>query len=181
VTTGPIHTQFPVPCADAPAIPRRGTTGGHQPAAAGGIPSTTPQDASHALVSAPQLSAHAHDDVAVVSLRGELDSRGACILRAHLSEIRQQAWARCVADLADLAFIDSVCLGVLVRHCRQSSGRGGSFALARPQAAVQLVLSATGLLSWFEVHDTLEEAIAGARGRQPADPAAAAARHWARG
>ena len=37
-------------------------------------------------------------------------------------------------------------------------------------AAVHRVLSATGRLSWFEVHDTIEEAMTGAGGRQPAAP-----------
>jgi anti-sigma B factor antagonist len=111
--------------------------------------------------------------VAVVSLWGELGSLGAYILRAHLSEIRRQAWAHCVADLVGLTFIDSVCLGVLVRHCTQLRGWGGSFALAGPQPAVHRILSATGLLNWFEVHDTVEEAVAGAAGRQPAGPDAA--------
>ena len=115
------------------------------------------------LVSPPQLSAHTRGDVAVVSLRGELDSFGASLLQAHLSEIRWQAWARCVVDLAaGVASIDAICLGLLVRHCRQICGRGGSFALAGPQAAVRRVLSVTGLLSWFEVHDTIEAAVAGA-------------------
>jgi len=122
-----------------------------------------------------QLSAYVRGDVAVVSLHGELDSLGACILRAHLSEIRRQAWARCVADLVGLAFIDSVCLGLLVRNCTQIRRQGGTFALAGPQVAVHRILSVTGLLSWFEVHDTVEEAIAGAAGRQPAGPEAAPA------
>jgi hypothetical protein len=37
-------------------------------------------------------------------------------------------------------------------------------------AAVHRVLSATGRLSWFEVHDTIEEAMTGAGGRQPTAP-----------
>jgi anti-sigma B factor antagonist len=114
-------------------------------------------------VSLPQLSTHVRDDVAVVSLRGELDSLGACVLQAHLSETRWQGWARCVADLAELVSLDRICLGVLVRHGREIRGQGGSFALAGPQAAVLRVLSVTGLLSWFEVHGTVEEAVAGER------------------
>ncbi len=42
--------------------------------------------------------------------------------------------------------------------------RGGSFALAGPRAAVPRVLSAAGLLGWFEVHGTVDEAVAGRRG-----------------
>ncbi len=112
----------------------------------------------------PQVSAHVRDNVAILSLRGELDAFDACVLQAHLSEARWQGWARCVADLAELVFIDRLCLGVLVRHCHQIRAQGGSFALAGPQAAVLRVLSVTGLLGWFEVHGTVDEALAGSRG-----------------
>jgi hypothetical protein len=60
--------------------------------------------------------------MAVVSLRGELDFFGACILRAHLSEIRRQAWARCVADLvgpAQVAGDDTTVIEVDARTWRE--------------------------------------------------------------
>ncbi len=109
----------------------------------------------------PQMSVHARDDVAVVSLHGQVDSIGACILRACLRELPWLSRARCVVDLTGLSFIDSVCLGVLVGHCTRMREGRGSFALAGPQAAVRGVLSVSGLLNWFEVYDTVEEAIAG--------------------
>ena len=166
--TGPIHQRVPPPSADERAILRRRVARQHQVPAAGGVLPGGSRNAEYGLVSLPQLSAHDRDDVAVVSLRGELDSFGASVLQAHLSDIRRQAWARSVVDLAGLALIDSVCLSVLVRHCRETRGRGGSFALAGPQAAVRRVLSVTGLLSWFEVHDTVEEAVAGGGARRSA-------------
>jgi anti-sigma B factor antagonist len=110
----------------------------------------------------PGLSITDRGGVAVVSLRGDLDLLGACMLQAYLSGIRWQAWARSVADLADLAFIDCACLSVLVRHCKEIRGQGGSFALAGPQLAVFRILAVTGLLTWFEVYDTVQEAATGA-------------------
>jgi anti-sigma B factor antagonist len=109
-----------------------------------------------------ELSIHDRGDVVVVSLRGELDLSGASSLQACLRGIRWQAGARSVADLTGLAFIDCACLGVLVSYCKEIRGRGGGFALAGPRPAVRRILSVTGLLSWFEVHDTVEEASAGA-------------------
>jgi anti-sigma B factor antagonist len=106
-----------------------------------------------------ELSIHDRGDVVVVvSLRGELDLSGASSLQACLRGIRWQARARSVADLTGLAFIDCACLGVLVSYCKEIRGRGGGFALAGPRPAVRKILSVTGLLSWFEVHDTVEEA-----------------------
>jgi anti-sigma B factor antagonist len=107
-----------------------------------------------------ELSVHDRGDVVVVSLRGELDLSGASSLQACLRGIRWQARARSVADLTGLAFIDCACLGVLVSYCKEIRGRGGGFALAGPRPAVRKILSVTGLLSWFEVHDTVEEASA---------------------
>ena len=133
------------------------------------IPGLSQQDATRL----PGLSITDRGGVAVVTLRGELDLLGASVLQAYLSDIRWQARARSVADLTDLAFIDCACLSVLVRHCKEIRGQGGSFALAGPQAAVLRVLAVTGLLTWFEVHDTVQEAAADAgTQRSPALPAA---------
>src|SRR5579859_4852675 len=61
----------------------------------------------------------------------------------------------------DLGPAGRACLGVLVRPCKEIRGRGGNFARAGPQCAVLRILSATGLLSWFEVHATAEGAVTG--------------------
>jgi anti-anti-sigma factor len=124
----------------------------------------------------PPLSVHDRDEVAVVSLCGELDFSDASVLQACLTDIRWQARNLCVADLSALTFLDCACLSVLVGHCKRVRDLGRSFALAGPQRAVLRVLSATGLLSWFEVYDTVDEAItrAGIRPRSPGLLAAAA-------
>ena len=84
----------------------------------------------------------------VVSLRGELDIYDSSDLQAYLSDLRRQTRPRSVADLTGLAFIDSACLTVLVRHCKDTRSQGGSFALAGPRGAVHKILAVTGLLTW---------------------------------
>jgi len=105
------------------------------------------------------LASYDRDGVTVVSLRGELDfcslSCPAGLPRRH----KAAGAARSVADLTGLAFIDCACLTVLVRHCKDTRSQGGSFALAGPHDAVHRILALTGLLTWFDVHDTVEEAI----------------------
>jgi anti-anti-sigma factor len=110
-------------------------------------------------VTLPQLSSRDHDGITVVSLRGELDFCGSSALQAYLGDIRRQTRPRNVADLTGLAFIDCACLSVLVRHCRDIRSQGGSFALAGPHGEVRRILAVTGLLAWFDVYDTVEEAV----------------------
>ena len=105
------------------------------------------------------LSSCDRDGVAVVSLRGELDYCGSSALRAYLSDIRRPLQSRGVADLTGLAYIDCACLTVLALHCADIRSAGASFALAGPHGAVHRILAVTGLLSWFDVHATVEEAV----------------------
>jgi anti-anti-sigma factor len=105
------------------------------------------------------LSSRDHDGVTVVTLRGELDFCGSPALQAYLSDTGQQTQPRSVADLTGLAFLDCACLTVLVRHCQDMRSQGGSFTLAGPHGLVHQALAVTGLLTWFDVHDTVREAV----------------------
>lgn len=114
------------------------------------------------------LSVQARSDAVVLSLRGELDLLSASSLEACLSGIRYQGRERLVVDLTGLAFIDCACLRVLAA-CRQeiqATGRG--FALAGPRGAVLRILAVTGLLSRFEVHDSVEGAVTGSDAQRSA-------------
>ena len=105
------------------------------------------------------LSSRDHDGSTVVSQRGDLDFCVSSALQAYLSDIRRQTRPRSIADLTGLAYIDCACLTVLVRHCRDSRSQGGSFALAGPHGEVRGILAVAGLLTWFDVYDTVEEAV----------------------
>ena len=107
----------------------------------------------------PSLSSRDRGGITVVSLGGELDICGSAALQAYLSGLRRQTRPRIIADLTGLAFIDCACLAVLVRHCEDTRSRRGRFALAGPHGAVHRILALTGLLTWFEVYDTVEEAV----------------------
>jgi anti-sigma B factor antagonist len=109
----------------------------------------------------PQLSARDHGDVTVVSLGGELDVLAVPALQACLRATWERP--RSIVDLTGLAFIDCACLSVLAWHSAEIRAQGGSFALAGPQGAVRRTLSVTRLISWFEVHDTVGQAIAAGR------------------
>jgi anti-sigma B factor antagonist len=112
----------------------------------------------------PQLSYHDQVGVTVILLHGDLDILSVPALEAYLNDIRSRGRLRSVADLTALTFIDCACLTVLVRYCQEVRARGGSFALAGAHDTVYRVLSVTGLLTWFDIYDTVAAAIAAAVG-----------------
>jgi anti-anti-sigma factor len=105
------------------------------------------------------LSSREHDGVTVLTLRGELDFCGLPALQAYLSETGLQTQPRSIADLTGLAFVDCACLTVLARHCQDIRSQGGSYTLAGPHGPVHRILAVTGLQAWFDVQETVEEAV----------------------
>jgi anti-anti-sigma factor len=155
--TPPIRQSVPLPVSAERDNGRRMAAGRDQDhtGAAAGVLTAKPRQAQYY----PRSRAAAMpDDVAVVRIRGDL---GASVLHAYLSDIWWHGRAGSVAGLAELGFIDCACLGVLVRHGKQTRRQGGTFALASPQPAARRVLAATGLLTWFEVHDSRTTARSG--------------------
>ncbi len=67
-----------------------------------------------------------------------------------------------VVDLAEVTFIDSTALGVLIEARSRMADRGG-FRLAAPGLEVRRALEVSGLDRHFRVHDTVADAVASAR------------------
>jgi anti-sigma B factor antagonist len=118
-------------------------------------------------VSLPSRPGSENHDVTVVSLHGELDRQDAPALRACLGDIRRRGQPRTIIDLTRLAFIDCACLDVLVWHACEMRARGGTVDLAGPKGAVRRILSVTGLLTGFGVHDTAGQAASADRRCRP--------------
>ena len=101
-----------------------------------------------------------HDGVThVVSLPGELDFCGSSALQAYLSGIRRP-YAAPAASPTSPAWPTST---ALASACLSGAGTAGnrlaSSALAGPHGAVRRLLAVNGLLTWFDVHDTVQEAV----------------------
>lgn len=146
--TAPIRQRAPLAASDERVIVRRGAARRDRAVAAAGALPAKPRRAGCGLISLPRLSAHDHDDVTLLRLRGELDLSGTAVLHAQLRDIRWQARARSVADLTGLpspAAPPSACLpGAASR-----SGNGlATLPRGGPQAAVRPVLPVIGLLTW---------------------------------
>ena len=97
----------------------------------------------------------------VVSLTGELDLYNAEEVRRALLDTRADGPELLVVGLAEVTFIDSTALGVLIEARSRMTERSG-FRLAAPGLEVRRALEVSGLDRHFVVHDTVADALGSA-------------------
>ncbi len=86
------------------------------------------------------------DGAAEVALRGELDLATAPILQEHLSElVVSQGWIDITLDIAELRFLDSIGLSVLIMTQKRVEEMGGSLVVRYPTKAALALFKTTGL------------------------------------
>jgi len=100
------------------------------------------------------------DGATIVSVAGELDLYNAEELRAALIEACAAEPSVLVVDLAEVTFIDSTALGVLIEARSRLADRGG-FRLASPGLETRRALEVSGLDRHFSVFDTVADALEG--------------------
>jgi anti-sigma B factor antagonist len=102
-------------------------------------------------------------DVAVLHLRGELDSDTASQLQDTLAYLLERPVPRIVVDVTDLKFCDSVGLSSFVTSKQVIDARGGwlSFAGANP-FLIQL-METVGISRYFAIFPEVDDAIAAAQ------------------
>jgi len=87
-----------------------------------------------------------HNDTrVVVALSGELDRATVPILKACLTNPELQGTADVEIDLAELTYIDSAGLAVLVEHWRDLNASGGSLVVFNPSRLALKVFEITNL------------------------------------
>ena len=88
---------------------------------------------------------------ATVAIRGELDVYTAPKLRGRLHELLDEGVSEITLDLADLSFIDSSGLGVIVGALKRLRERDGNLVLRAPSRSTSKVLEITGLSRILDV------------------------------
>lgn len=96
----------------------------------------------------------------LVSLRGEVDIYTAPRLKERLVELLDAGVKAVVVDLAEVTFIDSTALGVLIGGVRRLHEVDGRMALVVATRPVERVLTLTGLDRVFSIHATRDAAVA---------------------
>ena len=98
--------------------------------------------------------------VAVVDVRGEVDISTCVLLRERLLlALTDRDRRSVVVNLADVSFIDSAGIGVLVEAWHRAQAGPGILALAAPPPQARAVFDTTGLGKIFSIFDTEAEAV----------------------
>ncbi len=88
---------------------------------------------------------------ATVIVRGDLEFGTVAMLRLALVDLAQQACDAVVLDLADVDFIDSTGLSILVQAKQRFEADGRRFALRNPPPRVMRVLETSGMAELFAI------------------------------
>ena len=113
-----------------------------------------------------KLGHHAQDGIEVIDVQGEIDIYTAPRLRELLIDLVSQGSYQLVVNLDEVGFLDSAGLGVLVGGLRRVRARDGSLDLVCTQQRILKILKITGLTEVFGIYETVDQAIAAAKGRR---------------
>jgi len=100
------------------------------------------------------------EGVVVLDLAGELDLAVSTRLRSLIDEVTAEDPQLVVADLSEVAFMDSTVLREMLRAHREVGGRGGRLVVAGAQASVRRLFELTGTAELFLLVDSREQALA---------------------
>jgi anti-sigma B factor antagonist len=108
----------------------------------------------------------------VVQVTGEIDVHTGPTLRDHLLSALAQGEPDLIIDLAEVSFLDSSGLGVLVTAHKRARAAEGELRLASCQPSVATIFQITALDRAFAIYSTVDEALQAPRSPRPAPPPA---------
>ena len=108
-----------------------------------------------------EIIEHIEDDVIVLELSGKImGGPDAAALNDKLHELIESGKTRVVADLAQVNWMNSSGLGILIGALTTIRNAGGDLKLAAVTERIHSLLKITKLLSVFNTYSSSEEAIA---------------------
>jgi len=89
------------------------------------------------------------------------------LLREHVNELLEEGYRKFVLNVADVPYIDSFGLGLMVTIWTSIRGNDGQLAFLRPTGHVQQLLQISKLNTIFHISGEEEQAVRSARMSSP--------------
>lgn len=109
------------------------------------------------------------DNIPVIRLKGEIDLHSCEGFRNKLRDLIAERNYNIVVDLAQVPYLDSAALGVLVDAVRRVNEVGGAIHLAATTPFVRRAFEITRLAKIFELETTVDAALEAIRAQTVAD------------
>ena len=97
--------------------------------------------------------ARAHDAGALIVLRGEIDGANADDVGEQIADAGRRPGSMVLVDMADVTFMDSQGLRMLLVARQALAAEGGLLQLVRPPKCVRLVLDLSGVTELFSIDE----------------------------
>jgi anti-sigma B factor antagonist len=108
------------------------------------------------------------DEIPVVHLKGEIDLHTCAAFRDTLRDLIENKHYNIVINLAEVPYLDSAALGVLVDAVRRVREHDGSIRLVQTTPFVRRAFEITRLVKIFQLYDDTDTALSEIRTAQPA-------------
>lgn len=118
-----------------------------------------PQGGVWWIVEGTSLFAENRGDAMVVTVHGDLDIVTSPQLDDCLTQV-EEGYNWIILDLADVSFLDTSALAVIVGHWKRAEASGGTLALAGARYRYTKTLWITGLADKLTLYDTVDEGLA---------------------
>ena len=106
-----------------------------------------------------EIIASKQDDKNVIQVKGRLDANTSPELEKQLLSMLNAGEKDYVVDLAELDYISSVGLRILLMAAKKAKGEGGKVVLCGLNEHVQEVFEIAGFTAIFPLYDGIEEAL----------------------
>ena len=113
-----------------------------------------------------KLGHYSKDGIEVIDVQGEIDIYTAPRLRELLIDLVSQGSYQLIVNLDKVGFLDSSGLGVLVGGLKRVRAHDGSLDLVCTQQRILKIFRISGLTEVFGIYQTVDQAIAAAKGRR---------------
>ena len=113
-----------------------------------------------------KLGHYTKDGIEVVDVGGEIDIYTAPRLRELLIDLVSKDNYQLVVNMDKVEFVDSTGLGVLVGGLKRVRAHDGSLDLVCTRERILRIFRITGLTEVFDIHQTVDQAIAAIKGRR---------------
>ena len=99
------------------------------------------------------------DQIPIVALKGEIDLHTCAQMRDTLRELIEKGHYQIVINLAEVPYLDSAALGVMVDAVRRVREHEGGISLVSTTPFVRRAFEITRLVKIFQLYDTNEDAL----------------------